>query len=127
MAFTTVSSIVGGADGIDTGPAAWASVVLDTSYCYPEDINIILSQEGVIAIQVVPARFPTTTGGEETTLIAIGLVGVYDPDGNLIQYERKSGNDELIALFCGRFNHIGGMFLPNARIDPTRSTTPVSP
>ncbi|RME12530.1 MAG: hypothetical protein D6816_00885 [Bacteroidetes bacterium] len=126
MAFTTVSSIVGGAAGIRNTAADWSSVALDTSYCYPEDINIILSQEGVIAIQVVPARFATTAGGEETTLIAIGLVGVYE-GGNLVGYQRKSENDDLIALFCGRFNHRGGVFMNNAKIDPGRITPPVAP
>lgn len=127
MAFTTVSSIKGGPNGIVNSADDWTGIEMKTSYFYPEDINIVLSQENVVAIQIVPAVFASTDGVDRTTLIAIGLVPITQ-NGQVIEYQRKNGNDDLIALFCGRFNHIGGVFLSNqtAKIDPNRATVPVN-
>lgn len=120
MAFTTISRIKGGKDGLFDGdwmnegqPEKWN---LHAPYFYPEDVDNIRNQGGIAALQICPALFGSKDAVDRYSLVLIGL-RFDEPNKRFVRVDHPDG---IIALFCGHFNNTGGNFEDKPIIDLTK-------
>ena len=126
MAYTTVKRIFGQAAGLDGN---WDEIEKKCCYFHPDDVMAVLHQPGVVAVQVVPAKFKLKGGGHKSSLVLIGLRPSNEArsDGQPAQYFRADDEDEFIALMCGHLNEPGGKWKEDVEIDPDKPPIPVVP
>lgn len=110
MAFTTAKHTV----SYDKGD--WSTWAENPPYFYPEDISIVLSQEGVVALHLCIVEFPSNhSSGKSPSFALFGIV--IDDDG---KYKRLDDPDHLIALSCGPNNEQGAIYKDGVNIDINR-------
>lgn len=85
----------------------------DLSYFHPEDISVILSQPGAMAVEAIRAKV-----GVNPTIECVVLIAVqFDKSGQITS--RFTSEDHLAALPCPPYTREGGEFFRDPKPAPT--------
>lgn len=79
---------------------------MNKSFFYKKDIDLVWSQPGVQAIEILKA----VVDGQET-LVMVGVTVFRDSQSDLSVRERLDGPDNFVALYCPPFQRPGGEFV----------------
>lgn len=79
---------------------------MNKSFFYKKDIDLVWSQPGVQAIEILKA----VVDGQET-LVMVGVTVFRDAQNDMSVRKRLDGPNDFVALYCPPFQRAGGEFV----------------